>query len=334
MARNQLERSAVSDTKLMKKVADPGGQTYAAPALEKGLDILELLCRSETPLSQKDVSLQLGRSVGEIYRMMTCLVDRGYLANIDDKYVVTTKLFELAHLNPPTHRLLVEAVPIMQRLSSELDQSCHLTVYNQGRQIVIAKVDAPSGMGFSVRVGAELDVLVSASGRVLLAFQDGDTRKLRIEEFDPTAPWPRRSANPCDPRNHQGARLRVDSERSGARPLCRGFPDPRPAKPRHCRTDGALRRAHRPNPPQIDCHGRGVVGRLCTHVDRPRGWLRAVVLEMTGSPRIGNRALSGIRPCRSHENQRLLDLMRVERHAYSAASLARNPPDCRAHRSA
>lgn len=176
------------DTRRAKKAAEPGGQAYAAPALEKGLDILELLCRSETPLSQTEVSLQLGRSVGEIYRMMTCLVDRGYLANIDEKYVVTTKLFELAHLNPPTHRLLVEATPVMQRLSSELDQSCHLTVYNQGRQIVIAKVDAPSGMGFSVRIGAELDVLVSASGRVLLAFQDDDTRMLRIEESSQRRP--------------------------------------------------------------------------------------------------------------------------------------------------
>ncbi len=172
----------VDDARLAKKAAEADGPTYSAPALEKGLDVLELLCRSETPLSQKEVALQLGRSVGELYRMMTCLVERGYLANVDDKYVVTTKLFELAHLNPPTHRLLVEAIPIMQRLSSELDQSCHLTVYNQGRQIVIAKVDAPSGMGFSVRVGAELDVLVSASGRVLLAFQDGETRKLRLEE--------------------------------------------------------------------------------------------------------------------------------------------------------
>jgi DNA-binding IclR family transcriptional regulator len=70
----------------------------------------------------------------------------------------------------------------MQKLSDDLDQSCHLTVYNEGRQIVIAKVDAPSGMGFSVRVGAELDVLVSASGRVLLAFQDEETQKLHLEE--------------------------------------------------------------------------------------------------------------------------------------------------------
>jgi DNA-binding IclR family transcriptional regulator len=32
------------------------------------------------------------------------------------------------------------------------------------------------------RVGAELDVLISASGRVLLAFQDVETRRFRIEE--------------------------------------------------------------------------------------------------------------------------------------------------------
>ena len=164
------------------KGAEAETPPYAAPALEKGLDILEMLCRSEKPLSQTQIADGLGRSVGEIYRMLACLVNRDYLVAIDDSYAVTTKLFELAHVNPPTHRLLLEAAPLMQKLSSELDQSCHLTVYNQGRQVVIAKIDTPSGMGFSVRVGAELDVLVSASGRVLLAFQNAETRALRIGE--------------------------------------------------------------------------------------------------------------------------------------------------------
>lgn len=169
-------------TKLARRQTEQDGPVYAAPALEKGLDILELLCRSDVPLSQKEIAQRLGRSVGEIYRMVMCLVERSYLANVDDKFQVTAKLFELAHINSPTQRLLTEATPIMQKLASDLDQSCHLTVYNQGRQIVIAKVDNPSGMGFSLRVGAELDVLVSASGRVLLAFQDKETRELRIAE--------------------------------------------------------------------------------------------------------------------------------------------------------
>ncbi len=171
------------DAKETATVAEAEGRSYAAPALEKGLDILEALCRSEQPLSQKDIAQRLGRSVGEIYRMVACLVSRNYVTLVDENsYGITTKLYELAHIHPPTHRLLFEATPIMQRLASELDQSCHLTVYGQGKQVVLFKVDTPSGMGFAVRAGAELDVLISASGRVLLAFQDEETRKLRIEE--------------------------------------------------------------------------------------------------------------------------------------------------------
>lgn len=171
------------DPKETTTVAEAEARSYAAPALEKGLDILETLCRSEQPLTQKDLAQRLGRSVGEIYRMLSCLVNRNYVALVDEtSYGITTKLFELSHINPPTHRLLFEATPIMQRLASELDQSCHLTIYGQGKQVVLSKVDTPSGMGFAVRAGAELDVLISASGRVLLAFQDDETRALRIEE--------------------------------------------------------------------------------------------------------------------------------------------------------
>jgi DNA-binding IclR family transcriptional regulator len=171
------------DVNEVATVAEAEGRLYAAPALEKGLDILEALCRSEQPLTQKDIAQRVGRSVGEIYRMVACLVNRNYVTLVDENYYgITTKLFELAHINPPTQRLLQEAAPLMRRLASELDQSCHLTVYGQGKQVVLCKVDTPSGMGFAIRAGAEIDVLLSASGRVLVAFQDEETRDLRIEE--------------------------------------------------------------------------------------------------------------------------------------------------------
>jgi DNA-binding IclR family transcriptional regulator len=162
---------------------DTAKRSYAAPALDKGLDILEMLCASDHALQQKEIADQLGRSVGEIYRMLSCLVSRGYVAQLDDtSYTLTTKLFELAHINPPTQRLLFEATPIMQRLANELDQSCHLTIYSQGKQVVLAKVDTPSGMGFSVRAGSELEVLISVSGRVLVAFQSEELTAWRMEE--------------------------------------------------------------------------------------------------------------------------------------------------------
>jgi DNA-binding IclR family transcriptional regulator len=158
------------------------GPAYSAPALDKGLDILEALCKSNVGMSQVEIAEYLGRSVGEIYRMLACLVNRSYIATSGETYAITTKLFELAHSNPPTNRLLSEAAPIMQELSSQVAQACHLTVYNDGRQVVVAKVDNPIWVGFSIRVGAFLDVLVSASGRVLLAFQDAGIIDLRVRE--------------------------------------------------------------------------------------------------------------------------------------------------------
>ena len=102
--------------------------------------------------------------------------------NVDDRFHITTKLFELAHINPPTHRLLTEAMPLMQKLSMiSIRPAISPSTVRDGRSSS-QRSTPPSGMGFSVRVGAELDVLVSASGRVLLAFQDEETRQIRIEE--------------------------------------------------------------------------------------------------------------------------------------------------------
>jgi DNA-binding IclR family transcriptional regulator len=156
--------------------------SYSAPALEKGLDILEMLCNSESGLSQKEIAARLGRSVSELYRMLNCLQRRDYVANYNDRYAITTKLFQMSQMHPPTRRLLVEAMPIMQELARRVSFSCHLTVYSRGAQTVIAAVETPSGIGFSARVGSEIEIAPSASGRVLIAFQDAETMELRTKE--------------------------------------------------------------------------------------------------------------------------------------------------------
>ena len=54
--------------------------SYAAPALEKGLDILELLAEVGEPLSTREIAERLARSKSEIFRMVFVLQQRGYLA--------------------------------------------------------------------------------------------------------------------------------------------------------------------------------------------------------------------------------------------------------------
>lgn len=58
-------------------MAEDRPQKYTAPALEKGLDILERLSLSEAGLSLSEIARDLGRSVSEIFRMLVVLQQRG-----------------------------------------------------------------------------------------------------------------------------------------------------------------------------------------------------------------------------------------------------------------
>ena len=49
-----------------------GASAYSAPALEKGLDILELLAGSSPGLTQNQIAARLGRSPSELFRMSRC----------------------------------------------------------------------------------------------------------------------------------------------------------------------------------------------------------------------------------------------------------------------
>lgn len=158
---------------------------YSAPALDKGLDILEALCQSENGLTQQEIASRLGRNLGEIYRMLTCLVRRDYVANYGNTYTITAKLFQLSHFHPPTYRLLTEALPVMEELSRSISFPCDLRVYSKGVQTVIASIQPPDGLGFMTRVGSEIAVAPSASGLVLLAFQDPVIMDLRVRESLP-----------------------------------------------------------------------------------------------------------------------------------------------------
>ena len=63
---------------------------YRAPALDKGLDILELLAGVDGGLTQAEIAKRLQRSPNEFYRMLDRLVRRGYVTRLDgDRYSLT-----------------------------------------------------------------------------------------------------------------------------------------------------------------------------------------------------------------------------------------------------
>jgi DNA-binding IclR family transcriptional regulator len=171
-----------------------GPHPYTAPALEKGLDILELLADAGESLSQNQIAAGLGRSIGEIFRMLEVLERRGWIfrSAASGTYRLSMRMFELAHRQPQIRQLVAVALPLMQRLAQETRQSNHLVVHHDRRILVVAQVDSPEAMGFSVRVGAHFPFRVDrVSARTYSAFQPPQRRQELIDEMianDPSPP--------------------------------------------------------------------------------------------------------------------------------------------------
>lgn len=151
---------------------------YRAPALDKGLDILELLSAQPNGLTRGEIVKAMGRSPSEIYRMLERLVARDYVwrSPEGDRYALSLKLFVLAQQHPPVDRLIARALPAMDRFCKAAEQSCHLSVYDRGNLTIVAQVNSPGTWGLSLRLGSRVSLLGTGSGHVMLAFQSEDKR--------------------------------------------------------------------------------------------------------------------------------------------------------------
>jgi len=156
---------------------------YRAPALDKGLDILELLAGVDGGLTQAEIAKRLGRSPNEFYRMLDRLVRRGYVTRIDgDRYALTLKLFGLAQMHAPVRRLVSYATPLMRELAEASKQANQLVVFDRGSAVVVSQQEAPGYWGISIRVGSHISLFDTGSGHVLLAFRSPEERMMMIAE--------------------------------------------------------------------------------------------------------------------------------------------------------
>ncbi len=157
---------------------------YTAPALEKGLDILELLASEAEPMSARQIGERLGRSKNEIFRMVYVLVERGYLHRdgATDQLALSNRLFELGMRTPRSRTLVEVALPAMERLAGSVGYAAHLVVINRGETVVIANAAARAEFNFSLQLGYSRPATDAASGLTIIAFQAPERRRAMIEE--------------------------------------------------------------------------------------------------------------------------------------------------------
>ncbi|MFS0894111.1 IclR family transcriptional regulator [Microbacterium sp. 179-I 3D3 NHS] len=157
---------------------------YAAPAVDKALDILETLAAAVGGLSQLDIAKAVSRSPGQIFRVLLRLEKRGYVYRDVQSglYQLSMRLFDLAHRQEPLRSLITAAIPAMRRVAESTRQSCNLGVIDQGGVRIIAQVESPDDFGFHVRVGALFPLDGTPSGHVLTAFSSVAQTHVDIDE--------------------------------------------------------------------------------------------------------------------------------------------------------
>lgn len=167
---------------------------YSAPALEKGIDIIELLAEAQSGLTVSEISQRLERPISELFRVIVVMERRGWLQKDPEssRYSVSYHVLELGHRGTPAQSLAVAAAPVMHALSRRINQSCHMVVQSGLHGLVILRQENPQRhANLSVRMGAALNLVTSSSGLILLASLDADDQEKLLGSMPGRLPMPR-----------------------------------------------------------------------------------------------------------------------------------------------
>jgi DNA-binding IclR family transcriptional regulator len=174
---NSVPKASVQKSAARSK--KPAGVVrYSAPALEKGLDILEFLAEHPHGCTLAEAAAGIGRTKGEIFRMLAVLETRRYVERDggDERYRVTDKLFRLG-LRQPKYRALIDtAAPLMDAFAQATRYPCHLAIPSGSQIVVVARAEGSDLVGITVKVGYRQSLLDTGSGLCLLAFMSAEDR--------------------------------------------------------------------------------------------------------------------------------------------------------------
>jgi DNA-binding IclR family transcriptional regulator len=151
---------------------------YHVRAVMRAVDILELLRTSGGGASLNELSGRSELAKASVFRMIRTLEETGLVERIpgSDTYRLGVRCLELGQAFLDQLDLRREAMPVLQRLRSEFDETVHLSVLdNELRLVFLEKLETTHAVGMmSSKVGRTAPSHCTASGKMLLAGLDGD----------------------------------------------------------------------------------------------------------------------------------------------------------------
>ena len=160
----------------------------------KALTVLEALASSAAPLGVTELATKLGLSKSNVHRLLQTLASRGYVTQVDQRYTVTTRLWELGAMVVSRLDVARVATPVMQRLVAEVDETAHLSILDMAACEVISihNVESTQPVRAYSRIGQRTPAHCVATGKALLSVQPPEALRAlpaELQRFTPHTLW-------------------------------------------------------------------------------------------------------------------------------------------------
>ena len=172
-----------------KELESPG----SVPALDRTLDILELLSETADGLTLSELSSQLGFPKNAVFRITQTLLARGYLSR-DPKSMAFQLSGQWLGLATPRWggmSLPTLARPAMTALRDQTGETVQLGVLNGLQGTIIEQVEGTEPLRIVVDLGLRFPLHNNAPGKLLLAHLPDEQREEVLSQIKLTANTPR-----------------------------------------------------------------------------------------------------------------------------------------------
>ena len=162
----------VSHRKVMRAEKSSDAGRAGVKAIEVAGRILDLLARAEQPVALRDLAAAGQMSPGKAHRYLASFVASGLARQNPGtrRYALGPLSMRLGLAALNSHQPLRDAIALVRELRNRLDETVVLSVWGAQGPTVVHVEDSSQPIIMTMRVGAVLPMLATATGLVFAAF--------------------------------------------------------------------------------------------------------------------------------------------------------------------
>jgi IclR family acetate operon transcriptional repressor len=145
-------------------------ERYVIPNLRNACRVLKLLRGHPAGLKAADLGRALGIPVTTTMRITATLQIEGLVQKNDGRYGLGPVLIHLGNAALAGTDIRKIALPILQNLTAETDETSHLAIPCNERSLIIAVQDSPHPLRAAAAAGFMTDLHSSSTGKIFLAY--------------------------------------------------------------------------------------------------------------------------------------------------------------------